>query len=145
MGLLVVFPRSHRRKLSLAHKDKPGSKKGKKLTKQQRKRLSEAIKKYWAVNREEYLESIRRGKARGAVERAKRSWDNYRKRKQLKEECSTPLIVPITFQKEHKQMLQMLMKAISDGLLKVHPQFEDIFVALKSAQNKGDDPVLRQR
>ncbi len=42
-------------------------------------------------------------------------------------------------------MLQMLMKAISDGLLKVHPQFEDIFVALKSAQNKGDDPVLRQR
>lgn len=145
MGLLVVFPRSHRRKLSLTHKDKPGSKKGKKLTKQQRKRLSEAIKKYWAVNREEYLESIRRGKARGAVERAKRSWDNYRKRKQLKEECSTPLIVPITFRKEHKQMLQMLMKAISDGLLKVHPQFEDIFVALKSAQNKGDDPVLRQR
>ncbi|MGB7635736.1 MAG: hypothetical protein WBL68_18610 [Nitrososphaeraceae archaeon] len=140
-----MFPRSHRRKLSLAHKDKPGSKKGKKLTKQQRKRLSEAIKKYWAVNREEYLESIRRGKARGAVERAKRSWDNYRKRKQLKEECSTPLIVPITFRKEHKQMLQMLMKAISDGLLKVHPQFEDIFVALKSAQNKGDDPVLRQR
>ena len=107
VGLLVVFPRSHRRKLSLAHKDKPGSKKGKKLTKQQRKRLSEAIKKYWAVNREEYLESIRRGKARGAVERAKRSWDNYRKRKQLKEECSTPLIVPITFRKEHKQMLQM--------------------------------------
>lgn len=145
MGLLVVFPRSHRRKLSLVHKDKPRGKKVKKLTKQQRKRLSEAIKKYWAVNREEYLESIRRGKARGAVERAKRSWDNYRKRKQLKEECSTPLIVPITFWKEHKQMLQMLMKAISDGLLKVHPQFEDIFVALKSAQNKGDDPVLRQR
>ena len=42
-------------------------------------------------------------------------------------------------------MLQMLMKAISDGLLKVHPQFEDIFVALKSAQNKGDHPDLRQR
>jgi hypothetical protein len=32
------------------------------------------------------------------------------------------------------------MKCISDGLLKVHPQFEDIFAALKSAQNKGDDP-----
>ena len=32
------------------------------------------------------------------------------------------------------------MKIISDGTLKIHPQFEYVFIALKSAQNKGDDP-----
>lgn len=54
--------------------------------------------------------------------------------------CFDNAVVPVAFAKEHKQMMQILMKSISDGLLKVHPQFEDIFVALKSAQNKGDDP-----
>jgi hypothetical protein len=32
------------------------------------------------------------------------------------------------------------MKCVNDGTLKIHTSFEDVFVALKSAQNKGDDP-----
>ena len=36
-------------------------------------------------------------------------------------------------------MMQLTQKCLSKGVLKIHPKFEDIIIALKSAQNKGND------
>lgn len=36
--------------------------------------------------------------------------------------------------------MKLTQSCISKGILKIHPKYEDVIIALKSAQNKGDNP-----
>jgi hypothetical protein len=54
--------------------------------------------------------------------------------------CKSPLIVPVAFNKDHLDMMKMTQSCISKGILKIHPKFEEVIIALKSAQNKVDNP-----
>ena len=55
-------------------------------------------------------------------------------------ECRALLIVPIEFNKEHANMMQMLQSCVSKNLLRIHPSLEEVITSLKSAKNKPNNP-----
>jgi hypothetical protein len=55
-------------------------------------------------------------------------------------DCRSPLIVPVAFNKEHLDIMKTTQSCVSKGILKIHPKLEEVIIALKSAQNKGDNP-----
>jgi hypothetical protein len=52
--------------------------------------------------------------------------------------CHEPLIVPINFQKYHKDMLKHTMKALAKQRVKIHPSFDKLIISLKSATAKAE-------
>jgi hypothetical protein len=58
--------------------------------------------------------------------------------RQISSECGSPLIVPINFQKLHKQMARHLVKALAHKRVRINPKFDELIISLKSATTKGE-------
>jgi hypothetical protein len=52
--------------------------------------------------------------------------------------CREPLIVPVAFQKHHKDLLKHTMKAVAKQRIKIHPSFEQLITSLRSATTKAE-------
>lgn len=53
--------------------------------------------------------------------------------RQISSGCGEPLIVPINFQKHHKDMAKHLVKALAHKRVRINPKFDDLIISLKSA------------
>ena len=49
----------------------------------------------------------------------------------------TSLINPIPFNRKHENMMRMLQTFVYTNKLRIHPEMEDIIIALKSAKNNS--------
>lgn len=55
-------------------------------------------------------------------------------------ECSSPIIVPVAFNKEGDNMMHTLQSVVSKNILRVHPTQEQVIISLKLAKNKPNNP-----
>ena len=53
--------------------------------------------------------------------------------------CREPLIVPVNFQLYHKAMAKHLVKVMAHRRVRIHPKFDKLITALKSATTKDDE------
>jgi hypothetical protein len=56
--------------------------------------------------------------------------------------CREPLIVPVNFQQMHKEMAKHTVKVMAHRRVRIHPQFDKLITALKSATTKDDEFTL---
>lgn len=56
--------------------------------------------------------------------------------------CREPLIVPVNFQLHHKAMAKQLVKIMAHRRVRIHPKFDKLITALKSATTKDDEYSL---
>ena len=53
--------------------------------------------------------------------------------------CREPLIVPVNFQIYHKAMARHVVKCLAKQRVRIHPKFDKLITALKSATVKDDE------
>jgi hypothetical protein len=53
--------------------------------------------------------------------------------------CREPLIVPVNFQQMHKEMAKHTVKVMAHRRVRIHPKFDKLITALKSATVKDDE------
>jgi hypothetical protein len=53
--------------------------------------------------------------------------------------CREPLIVPVNFQLHHKAMAKHIVKVLAHRRVRIHPKFDKLITALKSATVKDDE------
>ena len=63
-------------------------------------------------------------------------------KRQMLSGCGEPLICPVNFQQNHRGMMQNLVRIVSREYLKIHPQFQDLIISLKSATARDDNYSL---
>ena len=52
-------------------------------------------------------------------------------------ECRSPLIVPVSFNKEGENMIRMLQNCMSKNILRIHLSMEELYTSLMSARPKS--------
>lgn len=58
--------------------------------------------------------------------------------------CKEPLIVPVNFQLYHKTMAKQCVKVLAHRKVRIHPKFDKLITALKSATVKDDEYSLNK-